>query len=463
MVSVAAVLFVGCGKATSTDGSAANATQAEALRKEIASLKTKLANAQSRLDSLRDQLNGVDAPGVAVGLSAPEIIEELMEIKVSSENRRSIQRRIDYLLESLYEQGEAAVPHIREFLTRMEDIDFAVQRSEIRTIRFSMSAAAFDGGLSLTSDKGVYRLELGDLKTELDSRYRATLNFEQPPSLRIGLIDILAEIGGDHAEAALAEVLSTTGRGFEIAYTAKIIQRTIGKDAYRKEAIAAAHELLLDPIDVVGGNRFDRVSKQYLFMVLEMYNDQSFIQSAQGMFINDDGRIDRTILGYFEDVCKEHALNAIVQAFRSGQVVEDDMDNLAEAASRYVGINPQADQLFREIMTSNKYNMETKRDAIRSFTESDGDANTPGVARHVLQARLNLINTLQYDESDLMEKGMQLLSMRLESQITGEKMDERKAREAASRLFGELEKRESRERKSGQRTPSAQPTIVPAP
>ena len=470
MLSVAAVLFVGCGKATSTDGSAANATQAEALRKEIASLKTKLANAQSRLDSLRDQLNGVDAPSVADGLSAPEIIEELMEIKVSSENRRSIQRRIDYLLESLYGQGEAAVPHIREFLNKMEDIDFAVQRSGSRTIRFSMSGAAFGGGLLLTSDKGllltsdkgVYRLELGDLKTELDSRHRATLNFEQPPSLRIGLIDILGEIGGNHAETALAEVLSTTGRGFEVAYTAKIIQRSIGKDAYRKEAIAAAHELLLDPIDVVGGNRFDRVSKQYLFMVLEMYNDQSFIQSAQGMFINEDGRIDRTILGYFEDVGKVRALDAMVQAFRSGQVVEDDMDNLAEAASRYVGINPQADQLFRDIMTSNKYNMETKRDAIRSFTESDGDASTPGVAPHVLQARLNLINTLHYDESDLMGKGMQLLSTRLESQITGKKMDERKAREAASRLFGELEKQESRERKSSQKKPSAQPTIVPA-
>ena len=470
MVSLAAVLFVGCGKATSTDGSAANATQAEALRKEIASLKTKMANAQSRLDSLRDQLNGVDAPSDADGLSAPEIIEELMEIKVSSENRRSIQRRIDYLLESLYGQGEAAVPHIREFLNKMEDIDFAVQRPESRTIRFSMSAAAFDGGLLLTSDKGllltsdkgVYRLELGDLKTELESRHRATLDFEQPPSLRIGLIDILGEIGGNHAETALAEVLSTTGRGFEVAYTAKIIQRSIGKDAYRKEAIAAAHELLLDPIDVVGGNRFDRVSKQYLFMVLEMYNDQSFIQSAQGMFINEDGRIDRTILGYFEDVGKVRALDAMVQAFRSGQVVEDDMDNLAEAASRYVGINPQADQLFRDIMTSNKYNMETKRDAIRSFTESDGDASTPGVAPHVLQARLNLINTLQYDESDLMGKGMQLLSTRLESQITGKKMDERKAREAASRLFGELEKQESRERKSSQKKPSAQPTIVPA-
>jgi hypothetical protein len=36
-------------------------------------------------------------------------------------------------------------------------------------------------------------------------------------------------------------------------------------------------------------------------------------------------------------------------------------------------------------------------------------------------------------------------------------------RETASRLFGELQKQESRERKSGQRTPSAQPTIILAP
>lgn len=114
-------------------------------------------------------------------------------------------------------------------------------------------------------------------------------------------------------------------------------------------------------------------------------------------------------------------------------------------------------------MTGDQYNMETKLDAIRSFIQSDGDASTPGVAPHVLQARLNLVNTLQYDESDLMGKGMQLLALQLEAQISGERQDERKMRETASRLFGELQKQASRERKSGQRTPSAQPTIIPAP
>jgi len=435
MISVSAVLFIGCGKAPSTDAPAANAIQAEALRKEVASLKIKLANAQSRLDSLREQINGGGAPLSNGGMSVPEILDELIDIKLSSKNRRSVQRRLSYLFESLVLQGDAAVPLIREFLNKMEDVDFAVQRE----------------GESDEESKRRY------------SRFRATLNFSQPPTLRIGLIDMLAEIGSDDAEATVAELFATTGRGFEIAYAAKTIQGWLGKDAYRTEALAAAHELLLDPVEAVGGNHFDRVSKNYLFMVLDMYDDQTFIQSAQGMFINDDGRIDRTILDYYEDVGKVRALDAMVQAFRSGRVHEDDMDNLAEAASRYAGINPQADQLFRDIMTGDQYNMETKLDAIRSFTQSDGDASTPGVPPHVLQARLNLVNTLQYDESDLMGKGMQLLALQLEAQISGERQDERKMRETASRLFRDMQKRESEERRSGQGTPSAQPTIIPAP
>ena len=435
MISVSAVLFIGCGKAPSTDDPAANTIQAEVLRKEVASLKIKLENAQLRLDSLRDQINDGGAPLTNGLMSVPEILDELIEIKLVSKNRSSVQRRLSYLFESLALQGNAAVPLIREFLNKMEDVDFAVQRE----------------GESDEESKRRY------------SRFRATLNFSQPPTLRVGLIDILAEIGGDHAEAAVAELLGTTARGFEIAYAAKTIQGWLGKEAYRDEALAAAHELLLDPVEAVGGNHFDRLSRNYLFMVLDMYDDQTFIQSAQSMFINEDGRIDRTILDYYEDVGKVRALDAMVQAFRSGRVHEDDMDNLAEAASRYAGINPQADQLFRDIMTGDQYNMETKLDAIRSFTQSDGDASTPGVPQHVLQARLNLVNTLQYDESDLMGKGMQLLALQLEAQISGERQDERKMMETASRLFRDMQKRESEERRSGQRTPSGQPTIIPAP
>ena len=431
----ALMFFVGCGEAPPLADLGPGPARAEDLRKEVASLNDKLANAQSRLNILRDQLESGDALPSTGGLSVPEILDELTKMSLNSRNRKQAKRRLNYLFESLALQGDAAVPLIREFLNKMQDIDFEVRLED-------------------ESDKE---------RQERDRRFRATLSFSHPPTLRVGLIDILAEIGGTHAEAAVTELLATTARGFEIAYAAKALQGWLGRDAYRDEALGAAHELLLDPVEVAGGNKFDRVSRNYLFMVLDMYDDQTFIQSAQGMFINDDGRIDRTILDYYEDVGKVRALDAMVQAFRSGRVHEDDMDNLAEAASRYTGINPQADQLFRDIMTGDQYNMETKLDAIRSFTQSDGDASTPGVPRHVLQARLNLLNTFQYDESDLMGKGMQLLALQLEAQISGERQDERKMRETASRLFRDLQKQESRERKFGERTPIGQPTIVPAP
>ncbi len=119
MISVSAVLFVGCGKAPSTDGSAANAIQAEALRKEVDSLKAKLVNAQSRFESLREQIDSGGAPSVTGGMSVPEILDELMQTSMSYKNRRRAQRRLSYLFESLALQGDAAVPLIREFIKKM--------------------------------------------------------------------------------------------------------------------------------------------------------------------------------------------------------------------------------------------------------------------------------------------------------------------------------------------------------
>ena len=99
-----AILFVGCGKAP-IDDSSTETDQVEALRKEAASLKSKLASAQAAIDSLRLELNSTVAPSDSGGLSAPNIIDELMEIKLTSGNRGKIQRRINFLFESLSEQG----------------------------------------------------------------------------------------------------------------------------------------------------------------------------------------------------------------------------------------------------------------------------------------------------------------------------------------------------------------------
>jgi hypothetical protein len=431
-------LTTGCGQAP-TGKSSGNADPLAALEKEISSLKTKLAKAQSRIDSLRAQINSAGPAVADYGLSVPEILEELMEIKMTSENRRVVQRRINFLLESLVEQGEASVPHIREFLNKMEDIDFVVQRSDEEREGRGRGRDGRDG-------RGG----------------RASMSFDQAPSLRIGLIDILKAIGGSSAEAALGEILTKTARGFEVAYTAKTVRDMIGPDAFRDEALEAAHALLNDPVEVSNPNSYDRNAKRYLFSVLEMYNDQTFIQSAQGLLVREDGKIDDTVLDYLDDVGKERAMDAIYQAFNSGQVTDrGDLADLTRAGLKYTGSNPQANQMFKDIMSSDEYDMRVKWSALREMDDAEDDAT--------LQVRLNLMQGLQASGDDATDKVVQMYTRQMEAKINGEKFDMRKEMQSLGTDFwrNTFGRGESGDRGSGGNNRGEnrrnQPTIVPAP
>ena len=433
----AAILFVGCGK-VSIDDSSTEAGQVETLKKEAASLKSKLASVQSQIDNLRLELNNGDAQGVSGELSALDILDELMEIKLTSPNRGRIQRRINFLFETLSEQGEGVVPHIREFLNKKEDVDFVVPKSP--------------------------KDESNELKHWRTRMVHGPLDFDQPPSLRIGLIDILAEVGGKKAEEALAEVLSTTGRGFEIAYAAKKLQRWIGKDAYRDEALGAAHELLAEPIDVPNGNKFDAASRQYLFMVLEMYGDKTFVQTAQGQLINEEGRIDRSVLSYFEKIGDGSATDAVVQAMQSGQLRESDMREMARVAVQGVGKNDaQADSLFQDIMTSDQYSLDVKMETIRSMDNAEDLTNMDkNEQATVLQSRLALMDTIQLGDDDIMSWANEIYSGRVEAKIQGRGFDDEKAYDSmhdSFRKINEQVRRESRGGNSGAEV-NNQPTII---
>lgn len=442
-LAAAVILVVGCGQAPGSGESSANSANAEALQKENASLKKQLVDARSRIDSLRAQLNGADAPVVDGGMSAEEIIDELMNVKLTTKNRRAAERRVQFLFESLIQQGDAAVPHIRAFLNKMEDVEFTVQRSEEEE----------DG-------RGRGRGRGGDWAERLRNRTRgASLDFEQPPSLRIGLIDILKEIGGSSAEAALGEVLSKTARGFEVAYVAKTVRGLIGPDAFRDEALAAAHELLSDPVEVPNPSSLDRNAKRYLYSVLEMYNDQTFIQSAQGLLVREDGKIDDTVLDYLDDVGKEQAVDAIYQAFSSGNVTDrGDLADLARAGLKYTGSNPQANQMFKDIMSSDEYDIQVKWSALREMDDAE-DAAT-------LQARLTLMQSVQASGDDTTDRVVQMYTRQLEAKVNGEEYDMRdEMRNVARELFSREGGRDGRERGQRNRGGSRgnQPTVVPAP
>ncbi|MBT4624184.1 MAG: hypothetical protein HOB97_09075 [Verrucomicrobia bacterium] len=443
-LTAAMILTVGCGQAPETGAPSGSSASAEALQKEIASLKKKLADARSRIDSLRAQLNGASASAVDGGLSAEEIIDELMNVKLTSKNRRAAERRVQFLFESLIQHGDAAVPHVRAFLNKMEDVEFTVQRSD-------------------EEEEGRGRGRGNNWAERLRGRARgSSLDFEKPPSLRIGLMDVLKEIDGSSAEAALGEVLSKTARGFEVAYVAKTIRSMIGPDAFRDEAVAAAHELLSDPIEVPNPNNFDQNSQRYLFSVLEMYNDQTFIQSAQGLLVREDGKIDGTVLDYLDDVGKEQAMDAIYQAFNGGQVTDrGDLSSLARAGLKYTGSNPQANQMFKDIMSSDEYDMRVKWSALREMDDAEDDTT--------LQVRLNLMQGLQASGDDATDKVVEMYTRQMEAKISGEEFDMRKEMQSLGTDFwrntfgrGESGDRGSRGNNRGEDRRN-QPTIVPAP
>ena len=434
------LLLTACGQApqesiSNTDAEIAN------LERQIESLKDRLAKVKSRIAELQIELGVGGEPVVQGGYrSAPEIIEELMGLKMTAANRRAVQRRLSFLFESLAKQGDTAIPHIRDFLRKMEDVDFIIdQRSEN----------------DIDKEKEHWRSRMVNVPLE----------FEYPPSLRIGLIDILAEIGGADAQDTIAEVLTSSGRGFEVAYSANKLRSMLGKDAYRDEALNVAHDLLTAPIEIIGGNKFDAASKQYLFTVLKMYGDKTFVQIAQGQLVNEEGRIDRSVLSYFENIADGRAIDAVVQAMQSGQLREGDMREMARVAVQGVGQNNvQADSLFQDIMTSDQYSLDVKMETIRSMDNSEDLANmNKNEQATILQSRLDLMDRLQLGEDDIMARANEIYSGRVESKLENRGFDDERQYETMHSDFRKINDQVKREQRSGGGAPvkaPSGPTII---
>ena len=92
-------IVVGCGQAPGS-GNSDDAAKIDALEQQNEKLKASLAKAQKRIGDLLADRGGTTTV-IQTVLSVPEILDELREIKMTSENKSSVQRRINFLLESL--------------------------------------------------------------------------------------------------------------------------------------------------------------------------------------------------------------------------------------------------------------------------------------------------------------------------------------------------------------------------
>ncbi|HKQ36635.1 MAG TPA: hypothetical protein VJ063_01080 [Verrucomicrobiae bacterium] len=341
------------------------AEQRAAWENEKAVLEQELDAARARMPALAS----VTVPASVTGDAVParpgpaEILGKLQALR--GRGPRQL-REAAYWLTELTQRGTAALPAIRDFLARNQDIDFDTA--------------------SFTQNKSVREVPL---------------DFALPPSLRFGLFDVVRQIGGTDAERILAEALGRTGRGVEILYLTRALQE-MAPNNYRDAALSVARELLAANTSPAFSSPLDRNHRDNLFSVLSMYNDGSFTGNAQAQLVQADGQIDRGALKYLQQVLGPQSVAIAAQAYQDPRVSDSaKKEPLARVALSYVGADQQANEFYQRAINDPVLTPNHRKNLIEDLNE-DG-LNFKNLTQQdlpLIKNRLTLIDQLAPNAMD---------------------------------------------------------------
>ncbi|HEY5296405.1 MAG TPA: hypothetical protein VIK59_00615 [Verrucomicrobiae bacterium] len=350
------------------------------------------------------------APSAPAEESPEDILNDLLNVKLGTGgDRNTALRLVVFKLETLAQRGPAAVPAIRSFLGRDVDVTYNAQDENQNQNNQPQADATTNQDNSSNSNNAT-----GDNRRNRGFRGRGGFgnfgaarrarNIENlrtdwvaPPSLRLGLVGTLKEIGGSQAEQALAEMLSSTGRGVEVAYLTVILEE-IAPGKYRDAAVSAAKELLMNPPAVDSPDRMDELAKSYLYGVLEFYKDTSFVPNAEQLLVGADGRLDQDAMDYLSTVLKDQAVSALYAAYQNSSLSNQfDKMNLGREIMNYVGQNSQANQLFTDTLNNADLPPQAKAFTIAQLAGGGFGpfGSTAPTDPQVISGRLHLLENIQ--------------------------------------------------------------------
>ena len=306
-------------------------TQRAAWETEKAELEAALEQARARRASSSPlpRSFGLTAPALTAAAPDPQdLLNRLASLPVAPGQGRAL-RPVLALLEQLTQAGPPTLPAIRQFLASGQDVAYNPP-----------------GG------KGPR-----DVKSLTDALV--------PPSLRFGLFDVVRQIGGEEAEQILAETLSRTGRGLEVAYLTQVLEE-MAPGKYKDTALAAARNLL------ASGASSDR---DYLFDVLRRFSDTSYVATAQGQLVQPNGQVDRSALRYLQQTLGAQSVALAAQYYQDARLTEPgSKEPLARLGLAFVGANPQAAELFHTAVLDQALLPDHRRELVEDLNQ-DGLSN----------------------------------------------------------------------------------------
>jgi hypothetical protein len=386
LVGAAAVFVLKSGNSNSATGGADNSK----LEQQIVELRKQLNEAKAQagrveiIETEKEKIVEKSKDGLPEGL-----IAELKLIQPSDENREKSMLEVNYYMTSLTKIGERSVPAIDAFLETSEDVEYSKDALNFRREGEEAKEAEARGEEGKSGARDFLRSGFGSYF--LSNAFKNMKREFSPQSMRIGLFFVLHDIGGAKAEAVLAKVLDSTGRGLEVAFLDMILSE-MAPDLYKEKVLEVTHDLLTNA-PATTSSLFDEASRMVLFAILMKYKDATFVDTAKTMIVTPEGKVDGAVVNYLTTILGEKAVPLLYTKLKDDSLTDDgDKMALGDAVLKHVGTNDDSNAFFKEVVL-NKELGPLRYLALGHLVGGDRSENT-------LRSRQKLIESIKEDSED---------------------------------------------------------------
>lgn len=304
-------------------------------------------------------------------VSPDKIMGQLVAASTDQGSRTRKSREVIKWMELLVDEGENALPVIGTYLQTFQDADIMVSR-ENRSALFRSSSG---------------RGEMPE--------------FLVPPTLRLGLLDVVRRIGGDAAESILAETLASTGLASEVAWLSGALNE-LAPNKYDNLVMEVSRDLLINPPEASADFATERSRDEFLYQLLASRDDPSAAGYARATLLSAEGKVDGSALRYLEKVLDDDYIEVVRQTLQDPRVTDSrQKSELIEETIERLGRDERATDIVRQVVMDPSVAMEVREEALRDFDDEGIDERNPRVEdRPVIESRMQMLLAMAPDISD---------------------------------------------------------------
>ena len=350
---------------------------------ERAELESRLANAQS---------GGIVIPeNVEISSSMdPILLVERLKKLDANDNRKKLREAL-FSFQGLVEAGTNSIPAIRNYFTSGENVALLGGGPNF--------GGGFGGnnGPNGNNFRGPNGGGFGGPNGGMNGgpnfggmNFAGGRNSAIPASTRIGLIDVLNDIGVEEAYILLGQIVPTVTEARELVYLSGILQ-SIDPSSFVGTTVTTARNLLADS-NINNGDR-----RQLMNLLAQLGDTEYAAAMLDNLYV--DGRLDGATLDFLTRTLGEGAVPAIYNAFMDANATDQDRARLLVSTMNYIGSNAQATEMFNTAFAGVSENRNLQNMMLLGLSGA-GPGQGQNITPEMAANRLNMLNNLQQQYND---------------------------------------------------------------